>query len=284
MIEVKRLETHRLSTFRTRHDFLRVGEFRTVEEYLEYRTWARENGVSVFILGNGSNTLFTRRRIRTLILRNRIEPRMEDLGDGRLKASSSLPVMAMLKHCEQNSLDSFYFLASVPATVGGALAMNAGEGAGGTIYDFVESLTYLQDDELRCVPAERIERSHRQTMFTGLHDRLIVEATFRFPPRRLERSEIRKRIAWCIAHQDLSASNCGSVFKQYSSAIVRRARGLPPAGISLPFFGAQYSRKVNNWIICRNSSSWPIVVLIRVIQAIHRLIGRRAVLELIEVD
>lgn len=284
MVEVKRLNSDRLSTFRTQHDFLRVGEFRTVEEFLEYRAWAKANAAAILILGNGSNILFKRRRIRTLVLRNRIEPSMKDLGDGRVEASSSLPVMAILKHCEKHSLDSFYFLASVPATVGGAVAMNAGLGAGGTIFDFIESVTFLEGDELRTLPAEQMERRHRQTMFTGVHDRLIVSATFRFPTRRLDESEIRKRIAWCHANQDLSAPNCGSVFKEHFAPIVRKARGLPPFGVRVPFFGAQFSRKVNNWIICRNSSSWPIVFLIRVVQALHRLAGKRAVVELIEVE
>lgn len=284
MVEVKTLQSNRLSTFRTRHEFLHFGEFRRIEEYLEYRRWANENQVPLFILGNGSNTLFVRRRIRTLVLHNRLKPWMQDLGDGRIEVSSSLRLMRILKHCEQNSLDSFYFLASVPATVGGALAMNAGEGAGGTIYDFVESVTYIDDGQLVTRLNKEIERRHRQTMFTGIHDRLIVSAILRFPERRLEVSEIRKRIDWCHAHQDLSAPNCGSVFRECNRSIVGRVRGLPLLGVRIPLFRTQFSRKVNNWIICKSPSSRPIVFLIRVVQALHRLVGQRATPELIEVD
>ena len=281
---VKQLKSDRLSTFRTRHTFRHFGEFETVEEFLEYRRWAKENGVKLYILGNGSNTLFTRRNVNTLVLQNSLKPTMTDLGDGRIEASSSMQIMPILKLCEKKGWDSFYFLASVPATVGGAAAMNAGGGVGPTIYDFIESVTFIEDGQLRTLPGDQIERSHRQTMFTGIHDRLIVSVIFKFPQINLEQSEIRKRIDWALSHQDLKVPNCGSVFKECDRPIIARVRGLPPFGINIPLFWAQFSRKVNNWIICRNPSSWPIVFLIRMVQFVHRLAGKRAVLEIIEVE
>jgi UDP-N-acetylmuramate dehydrogenase len=283
MAGVKQLESDRLSTFRTRHNFRHFGEFTTVEEFLEYRSWAKANGLPLYILGNGSNTLFTRRNVDTLVLQNSLKATMNDLGDGRIEASSSMQIMPILKLCEKKGWDSFYFLASVPATVGGAAAMNAGGGVGPTIYEFIESVTFIEGDQLRTLPSDQIERSHRQTMFTGIHDRLIVSVIFKFPQVNLEQSEIRKRIDWALSHQDLKVPNCGSVFKECSRPIIARVRGLPPFGIKVPFFRAQFSRKVNNWIICRNSSSWPIVFLIRMAQAVHRIAGQRAVLEIIEV-
>src|SRR6266496_6252910 len=89
VIGVKQLDSDRLSTFRTRHRFRRFGEFTTVEEFIEYRRWARLNGIPLYILGNGSNTLFTQRSIRTLVLQNSLKSYMTELGDGRIEASSS---------------------------------------------------------------------------------------------------------------------------------------------------------------------------------------------------
>ncbi len=284
MADIRAIQSERLSTFRTQHDFQFYGEFQTVEEFLEFQRWASANSHRLYILGNGSNTLYTRRRIRTLILKNRLDAWMNDLGEGRLECSSSLPVMRILKHCEASNLDSFYYLASVPATFGGALAMNAGLGVGGTIYDFVESVTYIEDGRILTVRCEDLERAHRKTMFTGVHDRLIISGIVKFPSRPLESSEIRKRIEWCHSHQDIRFPNCGSVFRTYTPWILRRIRGLPVAGIKYPFFHTQFTRKVNNWIICNNRSSWPIVCLIRFVQGIHRLFGKRAETELIEVD
>src|SRR5262245_33250199 len=101
MPELQILKTDRLSTFRTHHRLLHYGEFSTVEQFLDYRKLAKERGLPLFILANGSNTLFVRKNVSTLVLRNRLKPWMKALGSGRVEASSSLPVMRLLKHCEK---------------------------------------------------------------------------------------------------------------------------------------------------------------------------------------
>lgn len=283
MTKVRSIVTRRLSTFRTEHQFAHYGEIYDIDDFRFFRKWAMERNLPLLILGNGSNILFKRFKIETLVLRNRIEARMEVLDSGTIYATSSLSIMPILKYCERNSLDSFYFLASVPATVGGAIAMNAG-GAQETIFDFLDTVTYLDGENICTRAATEIYHSHRQTLFSGITDKLILSATFRFPARVLDQSEIRNRIEWCHKNQDLSAPNCGSVFRECDRVIMKRVRWLVPCGIRIPYFLTQYSRKVNNWIICRNKRSWPIVVLIRLVQFIHWILGKKAIPEIVEVD
>jgi UDP-N-acetylmuramate dehydrogenase len=284
VVEVVAHDSDRLSTFRTRHRFRHYGEFTSAEEYRAYVAWAAERNIPLFILGNGSNTLFTRHEVRALVLRNKIAETITPLGGDLFRVSSATQVMRVLKYCEKQGRDSFYFLASVPATVGGALAMNAGAGAGKTIFDFLVSLTYVDGAETVTLEREAITLAHRQTMFTGIQDKLILEAVFAFPEIDMPESEIRKRAHWARDHQDLAYPNCGSVFRVYHRPIVTRMRALPPWGISIPGFRAQYSRRVNNWIINRNPSARPIVILIRTVQLLHRLVGKRAIPEIIEVS
>jgi len=280
---LRSLRSDRLSTFRTEHEVPHYGEFETPEQFLELRRQAEAKGLPTYILGNGSNTLFLRRTVRSAVLRNRLRQELRDLGDGRVEVSSSVPIMRVLRHCEQRSLTSFYFLASVPATIGGAIAMNAGLGSGPTILDFVESVTSIEDGREVVRHQHEIERRHRWTIFTGVHDRLITKVVFRFEPTSLEESPIRERIDWARDHQDLAVPNCGSVFRESWGPILRRARALPPWGLRWPGFRAQYSRKVNNWISCRSRSSLPVVILIRAVQLAHLLVGRRARTEIIQV-
>lgn len=284
VVEVTSLESDRLSTFRTRHRFRHYGEFTSVEEFRDYRAWAQEHALPVFILGNGSNTLFTRRDVRSLVLRNRMAEEIEPLGGDLFRVSSSTQVMRVLKSCEKQGRDSFYFLASVPASVGGAIAMNAGAGAGKTIFDFLVELTYVDGENEITLTRDQIEIAHRQTMFTGLQDKLVTSAVFAFPKVEMDGSEIRKRAHWARDHQDLASPNCGSVFRLYHRPILKMVRAMPPWGISIPGWQAQFSRRVNNWIINRNPSSRPIVLLIRTVQGLHRLIGKRAITEIIEVS
>lgn len=283
MVEVTTLDSDRLSTFRTRHRFLHYGEFTTAAEFCAYRAWARERGLPVFILGNGSNTLFLRREVRSLVLRNRIPEAIEPLGRDLFRISSATQVMRVLKTCEKQGRDCFYFLASVPATVGGAIAMNAGGGSGPTIFDYLVELTYVDGEQEVTLARGQIEVAHRQTMFTGLRDRLVTSAVFRFPETELEGSPVRARAHWARDHQDLASPNCGSVFRECHRPLIGLVRGLPPGGIAIPGWRTQFSRRVNNWIITRSASPRPIVLLIRAVQLAHRLIGKRAVPEIIEV-
>ncbi len=283
MVEVTRHSSDRLSTFRTQHIFRHYGEFATVAEYKAYRAWAAARGLPLFILANGSNTLFTRAEVRTLVLRNRMPAEITHLGGDRYEISATMPVMKVLKLCEKEGRACFYFLASVPALIGGALAMNAGAGAGPTIFDFVETLTYLDGDDEITLSRDEIEIAHRQTMFTGVQDKLILRAAFVFPKDDQVGNEIRKRAHWARDNQDLASPNCGSVFRVYYPPLLRRMRRLPPGGIRYPGFRTQFSRRVNNWIITKSPSSRPVVFLIRTVQFLHRLIGKRAIPEIIEV-
>jgi UDP-N-acetylmuramate dehydrogenase len=273
------LESDRLSTYRTRHRFERYAEFSTVEQFRALCEQASREGRRLLVLGNGSNVLFRRGRIRTLVARNKLGRVFEDLGEGRVRASSSLMISVILKHCRDQRLDSFYYLASVPATVGGAIAMNAGRGRsfGQSIFDFVERVTWFEDGEIRTASAGEIPHEYRWTPFAGLTGKLVLEAVFRFPPSAETEDKIGERVRFSKETQDHSLPNCGSVFKESKGGLMLRLRGLR-------LLGASYSTKTANWLLNRSPSPRGLVLLIRVAQVLHRLIGRRAVVELIEVD
>lgn len=279
MTELQRHESDRVSTFRTAHRIDAYAEFRSVEEYQDLTNQAARAGRQVLILGNGSNILFRRRRIKTAVLKNKLPRLLETLdGNHHVRVSSTVPVAMLLKHCQKHCLDSCYYLASVPATVGGALAMNAGRGRnhGLTIYDFVRSVRWLEGGEVKESSAENISREYRWTGFTGLSGRLILDAEFEFPPADGDRQPIRERIEWSKQEQDHEAPNCGSVFKEAHFGMMRRLRGVRIGQ-------ARYSTKTTNWLSNNGQQAWPLLTLIRVAQLGHLLICRRAKLELIDV-
>lgn len=278
MVSVRTIVTNDLSTFRTRHRFLHFGEFTTVAEFQYLRSWAMKHRCRLYILANGSNTLFISRTVRTLVLKNRLKPHLKFLDEYLVETSSSLPIRVLLKHCHKRHLDSFYYLASAPATVGGAIAMNAGRGRhyNMTIFDFLENVSYLEGESVVTVPADSIQRHHRWTMFTGVHDRLIVSAVFRFRPGHYKGNPIADRLEYARKVQDLSAANCGSVFKECHSGLQGRLRGLCIGS-------ASFSPKTHNWIINRGDSPWPIRTLICTSKFLHWILGKKAILELVEV-
>lgn len=276
MVTINSLSSNKLSFYRTQNYFKRYGEAHTVEEFKEYCQWAQDNNVDLYILGNGSNTLFVPKTVNSLIVKNCLNKSIKPLSENRVEVSSSVMIPEILKYCYKNSLDSFYYLASVPASIGGALAMNAGRGRnfGVTIYDFVESVTFLENGEIKTLTAAEINKGYRETIFTGIHSRLILNAIFKFENKQFEADPILERREWAKEHQDNVEPNCGSVFKFAYQPIMNILKGVKIGQ-------ARYSAKTANWILNQSSESTSLMLLITMTKLLHFMVGRRAVLEII---
>lgn len=278
-LKIESLTSNSLSHYRTRHNFERVGEINSVDDLQEYCNWAKKNEVNIYIIGNGSNTLFVKKNIQSLVLKNKLPKYTNPLADNRLEVSSSVSIMEVLKYCYQNSLNSFYYLASVPATIGGALAMNAGRGRQHrcTIYDFIESVTFFDDGSIKTLENSQIVRDYRETMFTGMHSKLILSAVFKFEPTEFTENPLVLRQLWAKEHQDNIAPNCGSVFKTANYRILEKLKGISTGK-------TMFSAKTSNWIITKSQNSYSIVILIKVATILHFITRQKIVLEVITID
>lgn len=279
MVKIKSLVSNKLSHYRTLHSFERYAEISSIKEFQEYCQWAKINNFKLYILGNGSNTFFSKKSINTLIVKNKLPKNIKLLSEYRLEVSSSTLVMDVLKYCQENNWDSFYYLASVPATIGGALAMNAGRGKhyGYTIYDFVESITFFDNGEIKTLLKDEIERSYRQTIFTGIQNKIILSAVFTFSPLQSKENLLMDRLKWSKNFQDYTAPNCGTVFKSACSPIMKILKGLS-------FGKASFSPKTGNWILNKSENSNSISRLIFIAKTLHFFTGRKIDLEIIKVD
>lgn len=283
MSELYILQSDRLSGFKTDHKFLHFGTFASVAEFASLVNEANSIGIPVYILGNGSNTYFASRIIRSAVLKNNLPKEISIVADNKSGAticvSSSTPIMKVLRFCESNSLDSFYFLASVPGNIGGALAMNAGGGTGKpTILDYVEHILVWEDGVLCHIPKAKITAAHRHTPYSGCHSRLIVNAQFHFSRTHFHESPIKQRIRWHQEHQDTGGPSLGSVFKSgngYVFGILKR--------LKFGCFGSYWSEKWGNWIVCKRGSLAGIRACILAACLLHLLVGRKIDLEIVKV-
>jgi UDP-N-acetylmuramate dehydrogenase len=280
---IKCIETDNLSKYNTFHKVENYGEITSIDDYKEYLKWSKQNNKKIYILGNGSNTLFVKKNVESLVLKNKIPKEIKcSSEEGKLfEVTTTMMMYDVLTFCYNNSLDSFYYLASVPATIGGALAMNAGEGkhVNKSIYDFVISVTYIDTDgTVKQISREEMNIDFRKTMFTGCQDKFIISAIFKFPYNKdlSNYNPIKERIKWAKTVQDNVAPNCGSVFNQSNDYIMRFLKGLKIGK-------ARYSSKTTNWINNKSKSSRPILILIYLTEILHLLIARKSKVEVIRV-
>lgn len=280
--KIRKIESNTLSKFKTKHYFENYGEILVEDDFLYFNKWAKENNKNIYILGNGSNTLFIKKNINSLVLKNKIPNYITCLSEeeNTYEVSSNVLMSQILPFCFKKSLDSFYYLASVPASIGGALAMNAGEGrdANRSIYDFVESVKFVNtENEITEIKRSDMNIEFRKTMFTGIKNMFIVSAVFKFPPKDFDgENPIKDRIKWSKQNQDNSNPNCGSVFNIGYGRLLKLVKGLRVGK-------AYYSPKTQNWIINNSESHMPIITLIAIVKFLHLLLFKKTRIEVIRV-
>jgi UDP-N-acetylmuramate dehydrogenase len=189
--------------------------------------------------------------------------RKED-GGGEIRAGAGVASPKVARVAALNNLDGVEFLAGIPGTVGGALAMNAGCYGGETwnVVAGVETVDRTGALRLR-TPAHysigyrSVERRCRQmsqvsaATQTGSQDEeWFVSATFSLPPGDgvRSRARIKALLSQRIASQPLGQPNAGSVFRNPPgdhAARLIEACGLKGRTIG----GASISAKHANFIV-----------------------------------
>ena len=166
-------------------------------------------------IGLGSNILVRDGGLRGIVVqtsRGLKEIHLQD--NGCLYAESGVSCAKVAKVSAENHLSGVEFLGSVPGSIGGALAMNAGA-FGGETWDWVKSVECV-DRNGKCVdiPAADISYSYRSMtlpfqswILSGVFS--LNQSTNDFDGKAIIRSQRKKR----NASQPVQSANAGSVFK-----------------------------------------------------------------------
>lgn len=170
-----------------------------------------ENGTDK-ILGGGSNTLIPDGIIEEAISTSRLSGVKADGNYVFVDAGAS--VHSVLKLCAENGLGGLEFLSGVPASIGGALKMNAGAFLH-EIKDYVCKIDVLTSDfAVKTIDANDVNWGYRRGV-----DGVVLSAVLRFDSLDRELIEENKR-AYMAKRRERqpSAPSLGSVFKRADKA------------------------------------------------------------------
>ncbi len=200
----------------------------------------------VEVIGLGSNLLVRDGGIRgTVILMHKVLDRLE-MDGARIHAQAGVACAKVARFSAQRGWRGSEFLAGIPGTVGGALAMNAGC-YGGETWNIVEKVEAIgRDGQVRVRYPEEYEIGYRTV--SGPREEWFVSAWF-----RLERGEggmdvIKSLLKKRIASQPLEFPNAGSVFRNPEGD--HAARLIESCGLKgKQIGGAMVSDKHANFIV-----------------------------------
>ena len=166
-----------------------------------------------FVIGRGSNLLISDKGINGVVLRlntgwfNKLFFR-----DNYLNAGSGVALSRVLLFAKEHGLSGAEFLAGIPGTVGGALAMNAGI-AVKSIGDLVRDVTVMDyAGNIKTFNKKNIKFGYRES---NLSKYIILSTRIRLIKKNKERikDRIRKYISYRKLTQDLSKPSAGCIFR-----------------------------------------------------------------------
>lgn len=183
------------------------------EELRQCIQMAKVKDVPILVMGRGANLLVG--DVEGLVVSTRHMRGMwvrEEKDGLKVKVMAGEPLKTLIQLALKENLEGLYRLAGFPATVGGAVAMNAGAFG----YEISQHLTHVAfldwDGRLHRVPAKEINFSYRHSPFPRWG--IVVWAEFLFPrserPVYEEYLQIRERRK---KTQPIHQPTCGSTFK-----------------------------------------------------------------------
>lgn len=200
-------------------------------------------------LGLGSNTLIRDGGFRgTVIVTQGRLHNLSQLDNTTLRAEAGVACPAFARFSARLGLENAEFLAGIPGTMGGALAMNAGCHGGETWELVVAVETINRQGECLIRYPHEFQITYRNVK--GLTDEWFLAGHFQLQTgvKELALERIRKLLDHRAATQPTSEPNCGSTFRNppgdYAGRLIE-ACGLKGKRVG----GASVSHKHANFIV-----------------------------------
>ena len=223
--------------------------------------------IKYFILGKGSNTLFSDKEFNGVIIK------LDKLNNFKIKQTeiyveSGMILNKLVQASVKNELTGLEFAIGIPGTIGGAIYMNAGA-YGNNMSNIVKSVIVLNEKfQIKEIPLEKLKFDYRYSIFQDNKNLICVAANIKLEHGNHDEiaSKIKENLLKRKNSQPLEYPSAGSVFRNpegnYAGKIIEEL-GLKGKNIG----GAEISTKHANFIINKNNaSSSDILNLIKLVQ------------------
>ncbi len=207
-------------------------EAKTQEELLGAVEEADKKELPIFILGAGTNILFSDDGFNRIVIKPNIKHLRKD--GNKITAGAGVLMTELLDFAAENNLSGLEWAGGLPGTLGGAIRGNAGC-FGKEIKDCVEEVKSLdkntseilsrRKDECKFGYRTSVFKSGEEAFlppetygvagFTRGKREVILEAVLILEPGEKEKilSSAREKIEYRVARQPLEYPNIGSIFK-----------------------------------------------------------------------
>lgn len=226
----------------------------TQDELVQLVRRANENGLTVRILGGGSNLLLKDEGVQGLVLHLTAATfaKIERKGEV-ISAGGGAKLGHLISSAVREGLAGLEDLAAIPGTVGGALRGNAAAHSG-EIGQWVSSAVMMtKSGDLVTRKREQLHFAHH---YSNLDELVILEADFDLEPGDPVALTKKMQEQWILqkAAQPHSEENCGRLFKDPGGSVA--AEVIAAAGMRGVRCGdAQLSSRNANFVVVGSSAT-----------------------------
>lgn len=263
---------------------------KTKEDLIKAIKFAKENKIKIFVLGGGSNILFSDKGFDGLVLK--LNFKEIKFLENKVSVDAGVQLSKIANEISKNGFSGFEWATGIPgATVGGSVFGNA-QAFGQRISDMIEKVEVLDIKTLKIknLNKEQCRFSLKNSIFKKNKNLIILSVVFDL--QKGDEGEIKEKINKFLKHRKdchpLKSPSAGSVFvnpeikiknkkllEKYPELVGCNERGVIPSGYLIEkvglkgkkIGGAQISEKHANFIInLGNAKAKDVEALIKLAQ------------------
>jgi UDP-N-acetylmuramate dehydrogenase len=248
------------------------------QDILNIIKYLKKKEVPYYIMGNGSNVLISDEGIRGVVINLESGFGYLKHEESKIIAGAGAKIARFVDFCIQNNYAGVEMIAGIPATVGGALIMNAGA-YGGEISAYVTEVQVIKNGEVKRLSREECGFVYRNS---ALWNTVILEGVFQLPygePEEVSRKR-KELLLKRNAVQPVEIPSAGCFFKnpagKYAAKLIEEC-GLKGTSVG----GAMVSPKHANFIVnYDNATANDVIELVKLIrQTVREKTGIELTLE-----
>lgn len=245
--------------------YLKVKDVPSLQKVMEYI--AKEN-IPYFVIGRGSNLLFSDKEFDGVILSLNENLTQISVNGCIVKAEAGVSVIRLANEVCKCGLSGLEFAGGIPASVGGAIYMNAGAYLS-EMANVIVSVTILNNHgEIETLSKDQMQFSYRHSILQDHPEWIVLGCEIELQPEEVQviRDLMDKRKEKRMATQPWNQPSAGSVFRNPEGKAAWQC--IDECGLrGKEIGGAQISPKHSNFIVNNGyASAKDILSLIQLAQ------------------
>lgn len=219
----KDLSLKQFCSFRIGGNAKLIASINNEKELKKLIKYCLKNDVPYFIIGNGTNVLFSDHEYNGVIIKLKEDFKKLICKNKIVKVGASVSLFKLIEFCYENSLSRIEELYGIPGTVGGAVKINCGA-YGKSFSDCIKKVKVFDGKRTSWIKKKNLEFGYRHSLFSNNKNTIILEAYLKFNKDSQEniKSKMISTFQNKKDNQPYNKFSAGSVFKKYEGNAVSK--------------------------------------------------------------